>query len=76
MRSDYVNFKNYIQVDPGINHLQFFFNWQHMIGWHLKRMRPLDCFAGGQNSTTPAEAKGVIKGDGRYNLKLFTRPRT
>ena len=62
MRSDYVNFKNYIQVDPGINHLQFFY-WWHMIGWHLKKkneniwLAHLNYFAGGQNSTTPAEAK-------------------
>lgn len=61
MRSDYVNFKNYIKVDPGINHLQFFFYRWHMIGWHLKkneniRLAHLNYFAGGQNSTTPAKA--------------------
>lgn len=52
-----------------------------MIGWHLKkneniRLAHLNYFAGGQNSTTPAKAKGAIKDDGRYHLKLFTRPRT
>lgn len=52
MRSDYVNFKNYIQVDPGINHLQFFLigdiwldgiwkEWDHLIALQVDRIQPL-----------------------------------
>lgn len=52
MRSDYVNFKNYIQVDPGINQLQFFFigdiwldgiwkKWDHSTALQVDRIQPL-----------------------------------
>lgn len=42
MRSDYVNFKNYIQVDPGINHLQFFFIGDIWLDGIWKKMRTFD----------------------------------